>query len=174
MAGQRLTDKSGLAQQPAKDDLLMVVDASDTTGSAQGTSKRIEAKNVIAVESVSLSNAQVLALHTTPVELIAAPGSGLGIMFHNILVDGIYVSSTETNRQALVFAYGNPSLSGGNTFGSLHRWMFGRTASNTNSIFMEPISGVYFDNQPLKVNSDGAFSADFTAVIHISYTIIKL
>ena len=174
MASQRLTAKSALAQQPAKDDLLMVVDASDTTGSASGTSKKIEARNVIAIESKSLSNAQVLALHTTPIELIAAPGSGFGIMFHNILVDGIFVSSTETNREAIVFGYGTPSLASGNFIANIGRWMYNRTSSNTQSVFWEPQGNVLFDNQPFKIASDGAFSADFTMVVHVSYTIIKL
>ena len=93
MASQRLTDKSGLAQQTAADDLLMVVDASDTTGSAQGTSKKIEAKNIISVASVSLSSAQIQALHTTPIQLLPAPGSGFITMIHSVLVDCTYVST---------------------------------------------------------------------------------
>ena len=172
MASQRLTAKSALAQQPAKDDLLMVVDASDTTGSASGTSKKIEARNVIAIESKSLSNAQVLALHTTPIELIAAPGSGFGIMFHNILVDGIYVSSTETNSETLNLGYGTPSNI--NNLAQIGRFMYNLTSSNTQSVFFSGASNVLFDNQALKVSSSGAFSADFTVVIHVSYTIIKL
>ncbi len=174
MASQKLTDKSALLFQPVKDDLLMVVDVSDTTGSASGTSKKVEAQKVIVVESVALSNAQVLALHTTPVEIVAAPGSGFAIMFHNILVDGIYVSSTETNRESIEFGYGTPSSATGNYLGYVARWMYNRTSSCTNAFVFEAAGNVYFDNQPLKVASSGAFSANFTAVIHVSYTIIKL
>jgi hypothetical protein len=42
MAGQRLTDKTALEQQTGSGDLFMVVDVNDTTGSAAGTSKKID------------------------------------------------------------------------------------------------------------------------------------
>ena len=86
MAGQRLTDKSGLAQQTAGDDILMVVDVSDTTGSAQGTSKKIEAKNIISVASVSLSSAQIQALHTSAVVLLHDHGSGFMYLVHSLFI----------------------------------------------------------------------------------------
>ena len=44
MAGQRLTDKSALVTTPGTGDLLMIVDVNDTTGSAAGTSKKIDNK----------------------------------------------------------------------------------------------------------------------------------
>ena len=47
MAGQRLTDKTALEEQAGSGDLLMVVDVNDTTGSAQGTSKKMDFKYVI-------------------------------------------------------------------------------------------------------------------------------
>ena len=109
MAGQRLTDKSGLAQQTAGDDILMVVDVSDTTGSAQGTSKKIEAKNIISVASVSLSSAQIQALHTSAVVLLPAPGSGFMYMVHSVIIDNTYVSTTQTVRRAAQLAFGVPA-----------------------------------------------------------------
>jgi len=42
----KLTDKSALTS-PANDDLLYIVDVSDTTDSAQGTSKKIEVQNLV-------------------------------------------------------------------------------------------------------------------------------
>jgi|8_EtaG_2_1085327.scaffolds.fasta_scaffold01045_24 hypothetical protein len=176
MAGQRLTDKSALAQQPASDDLLMVVDASDTTGSAQGTSKKIEAKNVFTVKSVSLSSAQIQALHTTPIELIAAPGSGYSIMIHSILVDGIYGTTTEANKRTLIFAYGTPSFfpPPSNDSYNITNWMFNAAASR--SVYATPFasSASVAENQPWKVITSASITADFTAVIHIAHTIIKL
>ena len=44
MAGQRLTDKSALENHTGSGDLYMVVDVSDTTGSAAGTSKKLDSK----------------------------------------------------------------------------------------------------------------------------------
>ena len=69
MAGQRLTDKTEL-DLLAADDLAMIVDVSDTTGSAVGTSKKMKAENLIITEKVSISNAEFLALATTGVKLV--------------------------------------------------------------------------------------------------------
>ena len=52
MAGQRLTDKTALAENTANDDKLMVVDTSDTTGSSAGTSKKIDSKYIIQTDKV--------------------------------------------------------------------------------------------------------------------------
>tara|TARA_R110002051_G_scaffold177777_2_gene247607 strand:+ start:7459 stop:7995 length:537 start_codon:yes stop_codon:yes gene_type:complete len=88
MAGQRLTDKTALTEQLAKEDILMLVDVSDTTGSAEGTSKQVVNKYIIQTEKVSLTTAE-LDLATNPQTLISAPAAGyaiqpLQIMFHYI------------------------------------------------------------------------------------------
>jgi len=70
MASQRLTDKTALANNPTKEDLLMVVDASDTTGSAAGTSKKVISPYLIGTEVTDISNAAYLAMDTSPVTLV--------------------------------------------------------------------------------------------------------
>ena len=65
MAGQRLTDKTALADNLASDDLLMCVDVSDTTGSAEGTSLKIQNKFVIQTDKVSISSAEFQAMDST-------------------------------------------------------------------------------------------------------------
>ena len=50
MAGVKITDLTPLATA-ASDDLLYIVDVSDTTQSPQGTSKQIEVGNLAAIES---------------------------------------------------------------------------------------------------------------------------
>ena len=62
MANQKLTDKTALGEQTGSGDLFMVVDVSDTTGSAAGTSKKIDSKFVIQTDKISLSNAEAQAL----------------------------------------------------------------------------------------------------------------
>lgn len=62
MAGQKLTDKTLLNEQPNPSDLLMVVDVNDTTGSSAGTSKKVLTQNLIATSSTALSNANIQAL----------------------------------------------------------------------------------------------------------------
>ena len=47
MATSKLTDRTELTVQPANDDLVHVVDVDDTTGSADGTSKKITVQNLL-------------------------------------------------------------------------------------------------------------------------------
>jgi hypothetical protein len=173
MASQRLTDKALLSIQPAKDDLLMVVDVSSTTGSPQGTSKKIEARNVIAVEEISLSSAQIQALHTTPVELIAAPGSSYAIMVHSVLVNNTYVSVTETNRRTGQIAYGTPATFANEIF-RIESWMRNATTNVSRRAAPGFAQNTVAENQPLKIAADLAITGNFTSTIYIAHTIIKL
>ena len=74
MAGQRLTDKNEL-DILAAGDLLMAVDVNDTTGSADGTSKKIKAQSLIVTEKVSIDNSTFLNLATTGVKLVNEGGT---------------------------------------------------------------------------------------------------
>tara|TARA_R110002012_G_scaffold300021_1_gene499487 strand:+ start:1529 stop:2077 length:549 start_codon:yes stop_codon:yes gene_type:complete len=80
MANYRLTDKSALAENLAKDDLLMVVDKSDSTGSTVGTSKKVENKYIIQTDLTTINNAEFLLLATTGKEIVASPGAGYGVI----------------------------------------------------------------------------------------------
>ena len=51
MATSKLTDRTELTAQPANDDVLHEVDVSDTTGSADGTSKKITVSNLMLAAS---------------------------------------------------------------------------------------------------------------------------
>ena len=108
MAGQRLTDKTALAEQTGSGDLYMVVDVNDTTGSAQGTSKSIDSKFVIQTDKFSLSNAEVLALDSTPKTLIGAL-SGYMPTIYNVTVLCTYAAATEASAKALMFGFDDSS-----------------------------------------------------------------
>ncbi len=72
MAGQRLTDKT-VTDRTASDDLYMVVDVSDTTGSAEGTSKAITADYVVqTTTTVEIDNTEFMALGTTGKVIVPA------------------------------------------------------------------------------------------------------
>ena len=90
MAGTRLTDKTALANNPTSTDLLMVVDVSDTTGSAAGTSKKVISEYVLATERVDVSNGEFLALNTTGKTLVAAKGAN-----KVIIPESVYCEYTE-------------------------------------------------------------------------------
>ena len=108
MAGQRLTDKTALEQQTGSGDLFMVVDVNDTTGSAAGTSKKIDSKYIIQTDKFSLSNAEVLALDTTPKTLVGAL-SGYMVTPISVTVLCTYASPTETARKDLLFGFDESS-----------------------------------------------------------------
>jgi len=72
MSGQRLTDKTQLTEQLAPTDLLMCVDVSDTTGSADGTSKQVRNKYLIQTDTVTGN----LDLSSNPLTLVSSPGAG--------------------------------------------------------------------------------------------------
>ena len=104
MAGQRLTDKTALEQQTGSGDLYMVVDVSDTTGSAAGTSKKFDSKFLVQTDKFSLNNTEVLALDSSPKTLIGAL-SGYMPMVYSVTVLCTYASATENQRKDLIFGF---------------------------------------------------------------------
>ena len=104
MAGQRLTDKTALEQQTGSGDLYMVVDVSDTTGSAAGTSKKFDSKFLVQTDKFSLNNTEVLALDTEPKTLIGAL-SGYMPMVYSVTVLCTYALATENQRKDLIFGF---------------------------------------------------------------------
>ena len=104
MAGQRLTDKTALDEQAGSGDLLMVVDVNDTTGSAEGTSKKMDFKYVIQTDKFSLTNAEVVALNSTPKTLVGAL-SGYMVTPISCTVLTTYAASTESSNNNLYFGF---------------------------------------------------------------------
>lgn len=104
MAGQRLTDKTALEEQTGSGDLYMIVDANDTTGSAAGTSKKLDSKFVIQTDKISLSNAEVLDLDANEKTLVGAL-SGYMITVYNVSVLCTYAAATESSAKNLLFGF---------------------------------------------------------------------
>ena len=52
MADQRLTDKTELAEQPNNEDFFHIVDVSDTSANASGTSKKLKYSNLILQKAI--------------------------------------------------------------------------------------------------------------------------
>ena len=106
MAGQRLTDKTALEQQTGSGDLYMVVDVNDTTGSAAGTSKKIDSKFVIQTDKFSLTNAEVKLLSDgdAPKTLVGAL-SGYMVTPISVTMLCTYASATEASSNNLQFGF---------------------------------------------------------------------
>lgn len=80
MAGQRLTDKTEMVLTPGTGDLLMIVDVNDSTGSAEGTSKKIDNKFFLQTDKISINNTEFKALNSDGKLLVSSPGAGFGII----------------------------------------------------------------------------------------------
>jgi hypothetical protein len=71
------------------------------------------ALDVGATVTVTLSAAQIAAMYTTPVQIVAAPGSGKLILIDSILWDIAFVSAQYTAGGAIQAQYGNTTHGAG-------------------------------------------------------------
>ena len=177
MAGQRLTDKTALAEQLAKDDLLMVVDVSDTTGSAEGTSKKIEAQYVITTDIVTLTNADVLALDTTPITLVPLK-TGYMITPISVTVLCTYSAPTELTGKDLMFGFDDSSDS--YYWAKVDGVMKTLTANSTYVVQGQdaprsPSCDGSIEDKPFKVWAEGTgFGGGWSCDIYFTYAYTKI
>tara|TARA_R100000664_G_scaffold1470_2_gene3743 strand:- start:240 stop:767 length:528 start_codon:yes stop_codon:yes gene_type:complete len=174
MAGQRLTDKSASNSNTGTGDLYMIVDVSDTTGSAEGTSKKLDSKYVIQTDKISVSAAETQSLKTVPKTLVSAAGSGYAIIPLAFTVFTTY-SSTENAKITLLFGHTGGS-SASLSCGYIASFMKGVTANAT--YIVSNLGGISatptIDNVPLYLSSTENFAGGFTMDVYVTYQIIKL
>lgn len=95
--GQRLTDRtSSLSSQPADGDLFHVVDISDTTDSADGSSKKIAYANLVPDASTTVEGKVELA---TDAEAIALTDTARAITPSNLLAVASLLNPIGTIRE---------------------------------------------------------------------------
>ena len=175
MASQRLTDKSALTGNIATDDLFYVVDASDTTGSAEGTSKKVTNEQIIQTTKVNITSANFTAMDDTGVagtffELLPASGAGFFYAILNITIN-TNVTSAPSNNTDLLISYDSTSTS--DFIASLRRFAktqpsasyqvapgtFTKTGADLGTLTTKPL--LIYANQ----NFNGTFSAD----VYVTY-----
>ena len=182
MANQKLTDKTALGENTANDDVFMVVDTSDTTGSTVGTSKKVKSTHIIQTDKISLSNAEIIALDDgggagESQELVGAPGSGYAIIPFQVSIIGTYATTTETSNKNMLVGYdASQSVRYWTTFGRIMSSVASGTAT-----YMQctptASAGVILDtidNRPLKIWSNGTFNGGWSANVYVTYQIVKL
>ena len=174
MAGQRLTDKTALGQITANNDLFHVVDVSDTTGNANGTSKKLEAKYLITTDVVTGN----LDLNTNPLTLVAQPGLGNIIQPITITVLYDYGSVPSPTANNMYINY-NSGVAG--TYFAFQRdfirndsadrtYQFGGANSN-------PPDGVYpgtIENRALVMWATADLGGNGAFKVYVTYQIVKL
>tara|TARA_R100000908_G_scaffold63442_1_gene44539 strand:+ start:16 stop:555 length:540 start_codon:yes stop_codon:yes gene_type:complete len=178
MANQRLTDKTSLEQQVGSGDILMVVDVNDTTGSAEGTSKKMDFKYLMQTDKISVSNAEFQDLGVvggTPKTLVGAL-SGYMITVYSVTVLTTYASSTESSNADLRFSYDASDIS--NYWLQYRRFMNGVTTDS--SFCFAPVpSGVgscktSLLNKPFVMSSSVDFNGGFSADVYVTYAYTKV
>tara|TARA_R110002020_G_scaffold22002_4_gene74479 strand:+ start:88 stop:597 length:510 start_codon:yes stop_codon:yes gene_type:complete len=169
MAGQRLTDKAA-ATNLATDDLLMCVDVSDTTGSAEGTSKKIENKRIIQTDAVAI--ASFTTLNSSPITLVAAPGAGNVVLPLGCMVFVDYGTTTETNKKSVYVGHTGTAVY---YWGFKSGFMHNITTDASYSFSTGGLSAISsLSDLPLKIHSDSNFAFNASATVYISYQILKL
>ena len=175
MAGQRLTDKSALANNTGTGDLFMVVDVSDTTGSSAGTSKKVDSKFVIQTDVLSVN----LDLNTTPKTIVSAPGSGKIIQPLTITFIYTYGSVASTTTGYLYVSYDSSSTS---NYLIRQRDIFKDETADRTYVFgagaeIAPADGTYagsIDNRPLVVYNSADLGGNGTIKCIVTYQIVVL
>jgi hypothetical protein len=175
MAGQRLTDKTALEQQTGSGDLFMVVDVNDTTGSASGTSKKIDSKFIIQTDKFSLNNTEVQALNTTPKVLVGALSDYMITPF-NVTILTFYAASTESSANNLMFGYDSSVDTA--YWSQIRRFMNGVT---TDATYIPPpvnVSGgtctTGIKNKPFEMWTDNALNGGFSMDVYVTYCYTKV
>ena len=177
MAGQRLTDKTALEEQAGSGDLLMLVDVSDTTGNSAGTSKKTDFKYVIQTDKFSLSNAEVLALDSTPKTLIGAL-SGYMPTIYNVTVLCTYGASTEASAKGMLFGF--DSLVDTDYWGKVDRIMNTETTDCSYIVQGQgaprtPVRPTSIINTPFICWADSTgFSGGWSCDIYVTYAYTKV
>lgn len=177
MANKKVSDLTGLAEPPASDDVLYVVDTSATA------SKKVQNKYIIQTDKISLNNSQVIALDSggTAGEfqvLVAAPGSGYMVVPLTVTFISTGAGTTESSNFNLYIGYDVDQTT--NYWGYWARFN-GTLASGS----VKSITGVgapntrtsnaaTLDNLALSVWSSGTFNGGWAVDIYITYQIVKL
>ena len=180
MASQRLTDKSAI-DNIGSGDLMMLVDVSDTTGSAEGTSVKMDMKHVLQTDKISISNAEFLSMQTGSgasdfKTLVAAPGSGFMILPINITILVTYQAPTQTGSINLYVGYDSTTT----TYYTVQARNFMKHLTTNSTYIFTTIpspSGSHsasIDNVPLVMYSSGNFSGGFSADVYVTYKIQKV
>tara|TARA_A100001201_G_scaffold356_3_gene897 strand:- start:258 stop:803 length:546 start_codon:yes stop_codon:yes gene_type:complete len=180
MAGQRLTDKTAITQT-GTGDLFMVVDVSDTSSSAEGTSKKIETEYIIQTDKITISNAEFTSMDATGGAgtfrvLLSAPSSGFILIPLNITVIAT-ASNGDTSNANIYFGWDSSQTT--NYWETNVRFMRNVTTSRTYCFTGNQASTgaetSSIENKQFVAYSSGNFnSTDMTADVYITYKKMKI
>jgi len=174
MAGQRLTDKGTYGTDPIDwADLIMGVDISDTTGSADGTSKSLKAQRLITTVTSSLDNAAVQALNVTPLDLFN-PGTGFIVIPITVTIVTTYALATESSNNDLLIGYDS---SQDLAYWDIASRFMGGTSTSSSFVFSggvpstRGVNSATIESLPLKMWSNAAFNGGWTCKVYATVSV---
>ena len=176
MAGQRVTDLTALNEQTGSGDLFNIVDVSDTSSSSSGTSKSIDSKFVIQTDKFSLTNSDVVALHTTPKTLVGAL-SGYFVTPLSVSLFCTHGGTNETSSNNMYFGFDSST--------DTEYWAQIRDCMNNKLTDLSYVLAAYPGsagsykaastvNRPFEMWSNLAFNGDWTCEVYVTYAYTKL
>tara|TARA_R100000734_G_C3314480_1_gene106087 strand:+ start:969 stop:1511 length:543 start_codon:yes stop_codon:yes gene_type:complete len=180
MAGQKLTDKTELTDNLATTDKLMVVDASDTSGSAQGTSKFFTPHLLNVTEKVSIDNTAFKNLPTSAATLVGFPGAGYVTVPLSVLVKHTPGSTPNTQTMGIKIGFVDGSTS--QYWGETRFWPDSPTYVGQWFEFGQTFGGIKglsdstIENQKLLMYATGNVSATATDTldVYVTYKRVKI
>ena len=175
MANQRLTDKTALTEQAGSGDLLMVVDVNDTTGSAEGTSKKMDFKYLMQTDKFSLSNTEIKALSSTPKTLVGAL-SGYMVTPISVTMLVTYAADTEISNNNLYFGF-DPSQD--TQYWDYSSRIMGSVTTDKTYIYggHQPGQGANSAtilNKSFSMWSNASFTGGWSADVYVTYAYTKV
>jgi hypothetical protein len=179
MAGQKLTQKTALNSQTGSGDLFMIVDVNDTTGSADGTSKKLDSKFVIQTDKISVTTAEFQSMDTTGGAgtfrtLISAPGAGYAIVPLNVFINGTFTSGSTSNTILYLGFVSTLTQQSWGTFGKFMGSGANTSYSFQSSNVTKGSLNALNDDKPFVMYANQNFTEVFSADVYVTYNIIQL
>jgi hypothetical protein len=183
----KLTDLAALGTTPASGDYLTVVDVSDITGGAAGTSKKVTYSNlgvggtVVSVK-VTLDNADVLTMkyNNTPITLKAAEASKIIVPVSCVCV-ATHAGSDETSSDDLRLGWDAAASTTIDRWGESRDWMIGITSGTLSTCFGGASSAgssqtMTFSliNAPFQIWCTDNFTGGWSMDVYFSYYIAHI
>lgn len=182
----KLTDLTALGGTPASGDLLTIVDVSDTSGGAAGTSKKVTYANLgvgggtVVTTKVSINNASVLAMkyNDTPITLKAAESGKIIVPVAAVCV-ATHAGSNESSSDDLRLGWSASDSTTTQYWASGRDWMNG-VSSGTRSAYIggqnQPSSfnNMTFSitNKPFQIWCSDVFNGGWSMDVYFSYYMV--
>jgi hypothetical protein len=183
----KLTDLAALGGTPAADDLLTIVDVSDTTGGATaGTSKKITYANlgaggIMTQIATTVNNAAVLNMKydDTPITLVAATAGKIHVPV-SVTIVATGAGSAESSSDDLRLGWDAATSASSDYIGALRDFMNGISSgvttynmnlTNTTTTTAYPASAV---NKPLQLWCNDVFNGGWSMVVYTTYHTITV